>query len=118
MSALISCSCPNAENSPDLNTRTAIRDFWVSMGLGRGASAAHSMAGKAITPTMHTRMHTRYRMVLMVICALQNKLSSCESLSSKDLAVARRHGIAFGGALLSPGNGSTRDAHLQPVAVQ
>src|SRR6266446_7098869 len=49
MGALISCSCPKAENSPDLNTRTVIADFWrsISFSLAGVASAAHNISGAA-----------------------------------------------------------------------
>src|SRR6266576_1379747 len=68
MGALISCSCPKAENSPDLNTRTVIADFWLSISLSLAgvASAAHNTSGAA-----RAAAHNQPLPIRVVICHLK-----------------------------------------------
>jgi len=43
MDALISCSCPKAENTPALKTRTVMEDFCGSIAVCADAFLAHSI---------------------------------------------------------------------------
>src|SRR5438105_14301006 len=51
MGALISCSCPKAEKTPALKTRTVMEDFCGSIAPPAGASAAQSTDDRQITST-------------------------------------------------------------------
>src|ERR1700690_1611694 len=79
MGALISCSCPNADSRPDLNTRTVITDFRASISLGPGVSAAHNPAGKRMAAS-----HTQWQKFGVIIFA-PNVWRPAATSKSRDL---------------------------------